>query len=125
MILCWKFYWLGVIIFAELHIYSQYFRYDTDKYREIFPNHAFFVFNFHNWKMSNMTPYPNSGSLSQLFLGPHLFESHKKMMRFRDDLFHKDTKEGEYWLRNRIHNTDFIELRKFNLVEFTRMFALI
>jgi hypothetical protein len=46
-------------------------------------------------------------------------------MRYRDDMFHNDTKEGEYSLRNRNPYPDLIELRKFNLVEFTRMFALI
>ena len=37
-------------------------------------------------------------------------------MSDRDDMFHNDTKEGEYSLRNRDPYPDFIELRKFDLI---------
>lgn len=119
----WKFYWLGVVIYAELHIYSSYLRVDTNTWREYLPEVGDFIPNITPWKMGNATGWPSSSTLENYFLAPHLFNSHKKMVRFRDDIFLKDSKQVDYMQRHRTYSYDFREFRKFNLVEFTRMFA--
>lgn len=123
MIFYWKFYWLGVVIYAELHIYSSYLRVDTNTWREYLPEVGDFIPNITPWKMGNATGWPSSSTLENYFLAPHLFNSHKKMGRFRDDIFLKDSKQVDYMQRHRTYFYDFREFRKFNLVEFTRMFA--
>ena len=121
----WKFYWLGLVVFVEFHVYSEFFRHTANKWREADPVHAHLIPNFITWRVNNSSLRPTATLPMQPFIAPNLFESHKKLFGLRPGLFHRDGNERTYMVHQRRLPKTYSELHKFNLTEFTRAFALI
>lgn len=121
----WKFYWLGLIVFVEFHVYSEFFRITANKWREAAPDYAFFIPNFIKWKINNTSHRPSMKLPMQPYIAPNLFVSHKKLFGLRAGMFHRDEIEPSYMRHIRLTTPTYRELHKFNLTEFTRVFALI
>ena len=122
----WKFYWLGLVIFVELHVYSEFWRYTANQWREENPVYAHLIPNFITWRVTSAHERPIDAKIMiQPFIAPNLFESHKKLFGFSTGMFHRDENEKNFMRENSKGTAIFKELHRFNLTEFTRAFALI